>query len=450
MHGARIDKKAAMRQVMTSVCRAALLSIALGAALGLGCGGSSKRSGTGTGTASGGGAEGVFSTGSSKPKRNISQDARKEYASVVDYFKKQESAGWNEDRCESAAEKFADVASDHPKLIEARYMAGLSFQRCNMRERAEAQYRKVLAVHASHAPSLSNLGEMAFETNKVDTARDYWEKAVKADQKIVAARSNLAWLLLDKMRKTTDRSTWNKLEEQARNHLSAALAVNSELVKTYVLYGLVYLEGSERNKNRLDLAKLLLDEGAKRDDKYAPLYNARGLLQMKRNNQGEALANFKKAVALDEGFVEARMNVGNLTLGFRKYDESEVEFSKVLELDPQSYDALVGLGIAQRGLGKLDDAEASYKKAVKVEANKGAAYFNLGVLYKDFRANNVTDLAESMKAYETARDYFDTYLSKSDASNDGKKEAKDNIADCNKIIKQLDEVIKAMAQDGGG
>lgn len=448
MHGKRDDSRAVMWRARVPACATALLSVALLAAPGLGCGGAAK--GGGTGTTTGPASQNDFAPGSSQPKRDISQDARQEYTEAVNFFKERESSGWDEDGCKSAAKKFSKVASDHPKLIEARYMAGLAYQRCDMRDKAEEQYRSVLEVNASHAPSLSNLGEMAFETSQVDAARDYWEKAVKADTKIVAARNNLAWLLLDQMRKTSDRSAWNKLEEQARNHLSAALAVNSELVKTYVLYGLVYLEGAERNRNRLDLAKLLLDEGAKRDDKYAPLYNARGLLQMKRNNQGEALANFEKAVALDDGFVEARLNVGNITLGFRKYDVAEQQFSKVLELQPDNYDAQVGLGIAQRGLGKLAEAEASYQKAMKLDANKGAAYFNLGVLYKDFRANAASDLTESMKAYETARDYFKTYTGKPDANDELKKEAQDNITDCDKIIKQLDEVIKAMAQDGGG
>lgn len=439
-----------MQRGRISVRKSALLCLALGVGLGLGCAGSSKRSGTGSGTTSASNAADMFGLGNDN-KREISSDAREDYASAAAYFNEQESAGWNGDRCREAADRFGKVASKHPELVEARYMVGLSYQRCDMKGEAEAQYNKVLEATAGHAPSLSNLGELAFQAGKVDVARDYWEKAVKADGKTVAARSNLAWLLLVKMRETSDRSTWNKLEAEARDLLSNALAVNSELVKIYVLYGLVYLEGAERNRNRLDLAKLLLDEGAKRDDKYAPLYNARGLLHMKNNNQGEALANFEKAVVLDEGFVEARLNVGNITLGFRKYEEAERQFSKVLELQSKApiYDAQVGLGIAQRGLGKLDDAEASYQKAIKLDASKGAAYFNLGVLYKDFRANSASDLKESKKAYGTARDYLSAYLTKSDATEEGKKEASDNMADCEKIIKQLDEIIKATEQSGG-
>jgi tetratricopeptide (TPR) repeat protein len=414
--------------------------------LALGCGGGSKAAGGGEGTLFGG-EGGKGADGKRKVERQISQDERADYQAALDFFQKRETEGWNRESCESSADKFSDVASEHTKLVEARYMAALSYDRCGMREEAEEAYKRVLKGNA-HAPSLSNLGTLYFKAGDVAKAKQHWEQAIDADSKLSAARNNLAWLILLEMRKTTDRSTWNKLEAEAAKHLSSSLAVNGDLVETYVLYGLLYLEGSERNRNRLDLANLLLDEGAKRNDSYAPLYNARGLVQLKWNNLGEALANFQKAVALDGRFVEARLNVGNITLGFRKYDEAEEQFKQVLELQPKNYDAQIGLGIAQRGLGKLAEAEASYKKSIELDADRGEAYFNLGVLYKDFYANQAKELKDSKKAYETARDHFRSYLAKGGISSESKQDAQDNIADCDKIIKQLGEIIQATAQQG--
>jgi tetratricopeptide (TPR) repeat protein len=415
--------------------------------LAVGCGGGGK--GAGGGGVKGPGGQGGKSDGGQavKVERELSSDARADYQAALELFQKSEKEGWSRDRCETAAAKFSSVASEHSKLVEARYMAALSYDRCGMREQAEEGYKRVLESGA-HAPSLSNLGTLYFKAGDVAKAKQHWEKAIDADSKISAARNNLAWLLLLEMRKTQDRATWTKLEGEAGKHLSSSLAVNSDLVETYVLYGLLYLEGSERNRNRLDLANLLLDEGAKRNDAYAPLYNARGLLQLRWNNLGEALANFQKAVTLDESFVEARLNVGNITLGFRKYDEAEVQFRKVLDVQPKNYDAQLGLGIALRGLGKLNEAEASYKKAVELDGKRGEAYFNLGVLYKDFYANQAKDLKESKKAYETAREHFRGFLAKGGISPESKQDAEDNVADCDKIIKQLDEIIQAGEQQG--
>ncbi len=242
---------------------------------------------------------------------------------------------------------------------------------------------------------------------------------------------------------------WKSLEEDARQNLSNALGVDSDNVEAYTAYGLLYMEGWQSNKNRLLLAKLLLDEGKKRNEKYPALQNAYGLYWMHRGALNEALAAFSAAVEGDPKFVEARINAGMLTLGFRKYDTAKEMFTKALELQPKNYDAIIGLGIALRGMNDLDGAEAQYKKAKDVDPRKGDAYYNLGVLYKDFRATHQNDpdpikaLQASQNVYRQAKDFFNQFLDK-DGSPADKAEAKNNIGDCDKVIKQLDGAITSL------
>ena len=80
------------------------------------------------------------------------------------------------------------------------------------------------------------------------------------------------------------------------------------------MFGLVYMEGWQTNKNRLDLAKTLLDEAKKRNEKYPPLQNAYGLYWMHKGSLNQALQSFQAAVEGDPKFVEARINAGLLTL----------------------------------------------------------------------------------------------------------------------------------------
>jgi tetratricopeptide (TPR) repeat protein len=209
------------------------------------------------------------------------------------------------------------------------------------------------------------------------------------------------------------------------------------------LYGLVYMEGYQRNKNRLDLAKLLLDEAKERNEKYPPLQNAYGLWYLRKNQLSEALQHFNAAVAGDPRFVEARMNVGLVTLGFRKYDVAKEQFTKVIELQPKNYDAIIGLGAAMRGLKDLDGAEAQYKKAQQVDSKRGESYYNLAVLYKDFRATK-QEVKESIATYKTAKDYFKQFLAQpGDEAN--KQEAKDQVAAIDKTVTQLEAYLKAIA-----
>jgi Tfp pilus assembly protein PilF len=385
--------------------------------------------------------------GKEAPKREISKDARNDYQGAAEFFASNEKGGtWNESSCKSAADKFGSVARQHPELVEAQYMVGLSYHRCNLAADAERAYQAALKIKPNHGASLSNLGELYYRAGKIDGARGYWDSAIKANGKLVAARINVASMELDQMRKIDNPkdANWKKLEEDARFNLSNVLGVDSDNVKAYALYGLIYMEGWQTNKNRLDLAKTLLDEGKKRNEKSAVLQNAYGLYFMHRAAINEALQHFTAAVAADPKFVEAHVNVGLTTLGFRKYDTAKDELGKALELQPKNYEAMVGLGIAQRGLKDLDGAEATYKKAKDIDPKRGDAFYNLGVLWKDFKANKQEDLKASQQAYRTAKDFFQQAVDKQLNPTD-KEEAKAQIALCDKTVAQLDSAMKAAA-----
>ncbi len=367
-----------------------------------------------------------------EPRREVSKDTRSDFDSAVQQFNSTDRAhAWNDSTCRQSAERFQVVARAHPDLVEAQAMVGVSYQRCGMLDDAERAYRQVLQTKPNHGASLSNLGEIYFRTGRVSEARQYWDSAIKANGKLVGARIGVATLELEQMRKIGNPkdATWKKLEEDARFNLSSALGVDSDSVAAYTVYGLVYMEGWQTNKNRLDLAKLLLDEASKRNDKYAPLQNAYGLLYMRRASINQALQAFNAAVEVDPKFVEARMNVGQVTLGFRKYDTARDMFSKVIELAPKNYDAYIGLGIALRGLKDLDGAEAQYKKALDVDPKRGEGYYNLAILYKEFRSSK----GDFVAAYKQAKEYFQQFLNMQGDAAD-KSEAKEQISMIDKTV----------------
>jgi len=427
-----------------------IMSITLGAALAFAvaaCGGTAK-TGTGLGKNSPPPPPKDIKPDSADPKgtpkREVSADEKKDYESAVVSFAQTDKAGsWNEQACRGSADRFAAVVREHPKMVEAQYMVGLSYHKCNLLQEAEKAYQSAIGIKQNHGQSLSNLGEIYFRAGKLADARSYWDSAIKANGKLIAARNNVASMQLEQMRKLDiGKPEWKKLEEEARFNLSNVLGVDSENVKAYTLYGLIYMEGWQKNKNRLDLAKLLLDEAKKRNEKYAPPQKAYGLYYMHRNALSEALQHFQSAVELDPKFVEARMNVGLTTLGFRKYDVAKEQFTKVIELAPKTYDAYIGLGVAQRGLKDFDAAEAQYNAAMKLDSRRGESYYNLAVLYKDFKATK-QEPAASIGTYNKAKDYFRQFLDKGGAADDV-KEAKEQVALIDKTVAQTQKFIEAM------
>ena len=425
-----------------------LITIILAAALAA-CGSANKGGGTTPGGGGGGDAPpppAPVAGGADQPKVQVSEDARSDFDRAAAFFAQTEKAnGWNESTCAQSAASFESVAKEHKQLVDAQYMAGLSWHRCNNLKNAEAAYQKALQMSSNHAQSMSNLGEIYYRQGK-NNAKQWWQRAVQAYQKLVAARNNLASMILEEMRTTTDAKAFAQLDKEAQNHLSSVLAVDNDNIKAYTLYALVFMEGRKRNKNRLDLAKLLMDEADKRNPNYAPLRNARGLLYMYRNNLGAALKQFQAAVQLDPSFVEARMNVGLTTLGFRSYDQALEQFNAVLGINPKNYDAKIGVGIALRGKGDLAGAEKAYKEAMQIDGARGEAYYNLGVLEKDFKATAQDDLRKAQDRYREAQKYFEQFMNKAGVSADDKEEAKNNIDDCKKLVKQVDDFMKMQEQ----
>ena len=378
-----------------------------------------------------------------------------QWDAAVTYFAESEKAGWNGDRCDDAAEKF--VAAGKGKRADAFFNAGVAYQKCSKLADAERHYKQALAVDANYAPALASLGELAFRAGRRDEAVQLWKQAVDKDGRleVTAARVNLAALAYQQIRATSVAATRAQLEKDAIGHLQRTLAIDNDNIVAYTLMALIYMEGAERNRNRLDVAELLISEGKKRNDRYAPLWNASGILKMKRGNVAKALEDFRQAVQLDPKLAEARMNVGQIVLSSRNYDDAENQFREVLAMERNNYEALIGLGIALRGQAtvaraagksgdfdaKIKDAEDTYNKAMTLDRNRPDSYYNLGLLYKDYKTNS-EDQSRNIAQYRRAKQYFQDYLARADKSEEKRDDAQGHIQDCDKYV---DILTKAMA-----
>jgi tetratricopeptide (TPR) repeat protein len=376
-------------------------------------------------------------------QRKVTKEAQNDFAAAVAFFKEQEKGGWTTASCTAAADKFQNVAKSHDKVVEAWFNAGVSYHKCGDTKHAESMYQKALGINPGHSPSLANLGEIYFRGGNEAVGEQYFQKAIQADKKTTAGRNNLAWIYYNKLRKTNDESYIKKAEEE----LSRVLAVDNDNIVAYTILALVYMQGADKNRSRLDVAKLLLEEGKKRNDKYPQLYNAWGLLHMKKSNVGEALKMFRQAVEMDPNFVEARLNVAQVVLSFRKYQEAEENFRFVLAkkdiLKDEKYDATVGLAVALRGQKKIDEAAQLYEEAMTLQPERGDAYYNMGLLWKDFKTNS-DDPKTNKNAFTKAKGFFNQFMGKQDADPAKREEAKDNIDACDKNIAALDQAIEIM------
>ena len=187
---------------------------------------------------------------------------------------------------------------------------------------------------------------------------------------------------------------WKKLEEDARLNLSHVLGVESDNVEAYTRRtAWSTWRATQKNKNRLDLAKLLLDEAKKRNEKYAPLQNAYGLYYMHRDALIEALQYFQAAVEADPKFVEARMNVGpHRRSGSASTTSPRSMFAKVARAPAEELRRVRSAWGSRSAASRISTApRPSTRRRMQTRSAHGRGYYNLGVLYKDFRANKQND-----------------------------------------------------------
>ena len=93
----------------------------------------------------------------------------------------------------------------------------------------------------------------------------------------------------------------------------------------------------------------------------------------------EAVASFRRAIALKPDSAEIHNNLGNALKDLGRLDEAVAAFRRALELKPDFVKSHNNLGNAFVDLGRLEEALASYRQAVARDPGYAEAHNNLGI-----------------------------------------------------------------------
>ena len=95
----------------------------------------------------------------------------------------------------------------------------------------------------------------------------------------------------------------------------------------------------------------------------------------------EAIAECKKAIAINPNYAEAHTNLGLAYYNKGMWDEAIAECKKAIAINPNSAEAHNNLGLAYYNKGMRDEAIAECKKAIAINPNYAKAHYNLGLAY---------------------------------------------------------------------
>ena len=453
-----------------------------------------------TGLGSGGGKLNPEQIMPKQKKREISADQKSEFEkAMARYVSAKKSGGLAGGECSSVADGFKNAAEGTPVLLEALFNQGAVLQECGREEDAVRIWQGMTEGKTKYGPAIANLGYIAWKNNEPGRAEGLFARAIEADPlHTVEARNNLAQILRDHARHSSDAGQKKTFIGQAVSHLRTVLALDSNNLQAFATLSFIYYE-----MNMLDMAKLVGNQAIKKADEIATgkfeeekaeeaaegkagkakkkekkkeqgkdaddegsklakevdvreagtgvtaamkvnlavVHNTLGLVELKRKKISPAITQFRQAVDMNPMFNEARLNLAALSLNNRDYKTAEDNFREVLKTQPKNYEAAIGLGVALRGGKKIDEAEAQYNEAQKLDPSNPSSYFNLGLLYQEYKDGQKPQL-------QKAQGYYRQFLAKANGSTPDnlQKEAQKRISDINEIYVALEEAAKMQAE----
>lgn len=202
---------------------------------------------------------------------------------------------------------------------DAALDSALELHQAGRIDEAEALYRRILGVDATHPGALYFLGGIAYEKGDIDEAY------------------TLIRQLLDDESNDPEGQHLFALIAQRRGDIETALEAAGNAVAQNPGFAYAWLTRGNllRAAQRLDEALACYDRVLALQGATPELHCSRGLVQIALGRPEQALAEFDAAIALDGTSVLAHLYRGNTLVDLRRFADAAQSYARVLELDPQ-------------------------------------------------------------------------------------------------------------------
>nr|MDJ0727591.1 tetratricopeptide repeat protein [Prochloraceae cyanobacterium] len=181
----------------------------------------------------------------------------------------------------------------------------------------------------------------------------------------------------------------------------------------YILHdlGLLYFQQS-----RYRDAILMLNKSLQLDGTQSKSYYSTAIIQQALKNDKIAIELYRKAIELDEKFIDAYLNLGNLLVTAKQFAEAESVYRQALSLDPPKKFAIyTNLGNILMDLKKFNEAKECYEKALKLNPEDADIINNFQIVSQILESPVKADwllgrMAQRKGKYNEAISHFKKYL----------------------------------------
>jgi tetratricopeptide (TPR) repeat protein len=232
-------------------------------------------------------------------------------------------------------------------LAEAHHNLGVALEGQGKLGDARAEYERARALKPSLRQAAVNLGVLLEKQGDVQGASAVYAQCVREFPEDAVARARLAALYRDS----------GQLDEAWRL-AREALVRDPRSGTAYRVLARVSLQKGEG-----DLAKLIALRAQKLDPQDPELPWVIGQVLTRQGDEPGAQVQYRKALALREGFLPARYALLDAALKKQAWGAVVEHAGAILKVDPTSAQVQLAYGLALRYTGKPDEALAAYSRA---------------------------------------------------------------------------------------
>jgi len=274
---------------------------------------------------------------------------------------------------------------DAADVAEARHNLGVALEAQGKLGEARAEYERARELKPSLRQASVNLGVLLEKQGDARAAAAVYQQCVRDFPEDAVARERLA-VLYRSAGQLDD--AWRLARE--------ALVREPRSVAAYRVLARVALQ-----RNDLDLAKLVALRAQKLDADDPELPYTVGLVLARQGDDAAAQAQFRKALALRDGFLAARYALLDVSLKKQAWGSVAEHAAAILKAEPTNAAVQLAHGLALRYTGKPDEALAAYERAEKASGDRLAeVHLARGVLFARVKSECEPALTE-LKAYQT-------------------------------------------------
>ncbi len=125
----------------------------------------------------------------------------------------------------------------------------------------------------------------------------------------------------------------------------------------------------------------------------------RGNAKFQEQKYMDAMADYKRAIAVDKKFAKAYHNLGNVQYLLQDYKNALQNFDKAIALAPKDAEPYQTRGAAYIALKKYPEAQKDLEKSISLNPKNSTAFFHLGEMYEALKKP-----VEACEAWKKARE----------------------------------------------